>query len=84
MLTPIEESSLLGTEPGPNSIMCYQIPGILTRDGEPIIGGRDIDPSDAPFAAKIYPKKNTAAALKSKVATQPPGRKKVPTGRRRL
>jgi Astacin (Peptidase family M12A) len=58
VLTPIEKSSLLGTEPpDPNSIMCYQIPGTITKDGLPIIGGLDIDPTDYAFAAKIYPKK---------------------------
>ena len=56
VLTPIEESSLLGTtEADPNSIMCYQIPGTITKDGEPIIGGLDIDESDFAFMAKIYP-----------------------------
>ncbi|WP_210514555.1 M12 family metallopeptidase [Hymenobacter terricola] len=58
VLTPLEESSLLGTvPPDPNSIMCYQIPGTITKDGLPIIGGIDIDPTDFAFAAKIYPKK---------------------------
>jgi hypothetical protein len=55
VLTPIEESSLLGTGADPESIMCYQIPGDITRDGNPIIGGLDIDDSDYGFAAKIYP-----------------------------
>jgi hypothetical protein len=56
VLTPIEESTLMGTTPDPNSIMCYQIPGTITIDGKPIIGGTDIDASDAKFAASIYPK----------------------------
>ena len=57
VLTPIEESSLLGTpDADPNSIMCYQIPGVITKDGKPIIGGLDIDASDFTFAARIYPK----------------------------
>jgi len=57
VLTPIEESSLLGTaQADPNSIMCYQIPGIITNDGEPIAGGVDIDESDYRFAQSIYPK----------------------------
>lgn len=57
VLTPIEESSLLGTvPPDPNSIMCYQIPGTITKDGLPITGGIDIDPTDFAFAGKIYPK----------------------------
>ena len=61
VLTPIEESSLLGTpDPDPYSIMCYQISGDLTRDGRPIIGGDDIDAEDRQFAAKIYPKSVSA------------------------
>jgi hypothetical protein len=57
VLTPLEESSLLGTEhPDPNSIMCYQIPGSITKNGKPIKGGRDIDAQDFEFAAKLYPK----------------------------
>jgi hypothetical protein len=57
VLTPIEESSLLGTaHPDPNSIMCYQIPGTITKDGQPIVGGLDIDQLDYAFAAKVYPK----------------------------
>ncbi|MFL5309072.1 MAG: M12 family metallopeptidase [Myxococcales bacterium] len=57
VLTPLEESSLLGTAPDPRSIMCYQIPGDLTKDGKPIIGGADIDGPDGAFAGKIYPKR---------------------------
>jgi hypothetical protein len=60
VLTPLEESSLLGTKADPKSIMCYQIPGSLTKDGKPIIGGKDIDASDYGFAAKIYPKKKSS------------------------
>ena len=57
VLTPIEESSLLGTaHADPRSIMCYQIPGSITKSGKPIIGGLDIDKSDYAFAAKIYAK----------------------------
>lgn len=57
VLTPIEESSLVGTvPPDPYSIMCYQIPGTITKDGQPIVGGLDIDATDYAFAAKIYPK----------------------------
>jgi len=68
VLTPLEESSLLGTAPDPKSIMCYQIAGELTKDGKPIIGGKDIDASDAGFAAKIYPKKGTPAKPETKPA----------------
>jgi hypothetical protein len=57
VLTPLEESSLIGTlHPDPFSIMCYQIPGEITKTGQPIIGGTDIDAEDEAFAARIYPK----------------------------
>jgi hypothetical protein len=56
VLTPIEESQLLGTTVDQHSIMCYQIPGSLTKSGKPIVGGTDIDKKDYQFAAKIYPK----------------------------
>jgi hypothetical protein len=46
--------------------MCYQIPGELTKDGKPIIGGKDIDKSDATFAAGIYPKTSKPKAGKVK------------------
>ena len=65
VLTPLEESSVRGTEHAdPNSIMCYQIPGSITKSGKPIVGGLDIDASDSAFAAAIYPKK-TGTALKT-------------------
>jgi hypothetical protein len=64
VLTPLEETSLLGTAADPKSIMCYQIPGQITKDGKPIIGGKDIDTTDFSFAGKIYPKKG---AVKPKV-----------------
>jgi hypothetical protein len=58
VLTPIEESSLWGTaHADPNSIMCYQIPGTITKDSKPIIGGLDIDKMDYSFAALVYPQR---------------------------
>jgi len=57
VLTPLEDSSLLETRHAdPHSIMCYQIPGSLTKDGKPIVGGLDIDKKDYVFAASCYPK----------------------------
>lgn len=57
ILTPLSEQSIMGT---PNaeetSIMCYQLPGTITKDGRPIMGGDRITQSDMDFAAKIYPK----------------------------
>jgi subtilisin family serine protease len=44
--------------------MCYQIPGSITKDGEPIVGGLDIDPSDFSFAATIYPLVLTGLSVK--------------------
>jgi hypothetical protein len=57
VLTPIEKSVLRGTaHADPKSIMCYQIPGTITKDGKPIIGGLDIDKMDFDFMSIIYPK----------------------------
>jgi hypothetical protein len=57
VLTPLEDSSLLETgHADVHSIMCYQIPGTLTKDGKPIVGGLDIDTKDYAFAASCYPK----------------------------
>ncbi len=60
VLTPLEEIALRGTpHADAKSIMCYQIPGIITKSGRAIVGGKDIDASDYRFAGKIYPKNNT-------------------------
>jgi hypothetical protein len=57
VLTPLEDARLWKTATAdPQSIMCYQIPGFLTRDGKPILGGLDIDACDFAFAGKIYKK----------------------------
>jgi hypothetical protein len=57
VLTPIEEGSIRGTaHADPHSIMCYQIPGSITKNGQPIVGGLDIDKMDYKFAALIYAK----------------------------
>ena len=57
VLTPIEASSIRGTaHADPHSIMCYEIPGSITKNGKPIIGGLDIDEMDYAFAKLIYPK----------------------------
>jgi hypothetical protein len=58
VLTPLSESSIMGTtETDPHSIMCYQIPGSITKNGKSIVGGKDINRKDYAFAALIYPKK---------------------------
>jgi hypothetical protein len=70
VLTPIEESTLRGTSVDARSIMCYQLPGEITLNGKPIIGGTDIDKKDYGFAALIYPKKSTRPASAKKTATR--------------
>jgi hypothetical protein len=58
VLTPLKSRSIMGTaESDPLSIMCYQIPGAITKDGKPIRGGKDINAKDFAFAASIYPKR---------------------------
>jgi len=56
VLTPLDQKTIIGTPADQTSIMCYQIPGKITKDGKPIIGGMDINLTDAEFAAKIYPR----------------------------
>ncbi len=56
VLTPLEEASIMGTpDADETSVMCYQISGECTKDGKPIIGGKDIMPADVGFISKIYP-----------------------------
>ena len=62
VLTPLSEASLMSTPPDQTSIMCYQLPGVITKDGKPIIGGLDVNPTDYGFAGKIYPKVGHATA----------------------
>jgi len=58
VLTPLEKKSIMGTtDADSTSIMCYQIPGAITKNGKPILGGKDINPKDFAFAASIYPKR---------------------------
>jgi hypothetical protein len=57
ILTPLDESALIATPVADtDSIMCYQLPGRLTKSGKPVLGGTHISKTDAEFAARIYPK----------------------------
>jgi hypothetical protein len=56
VLTPLKEASLMGTPADQTSIMCYQLPGLITKDGKPIPGGIDINKTDCGFCGSIYPK----------------------------
>jgi hypothetical protein len=71
VLTPLKDKSIMGTtEVDPHSIMCYQIPGEITKDGKPIPGGDDINPKDFTFAGFVYPK-SIAAPKAIKVIKAP-------------
>lgn len=54
VLTPLDERSIFATPADQTSIMCYQLPGLITKDGRPIVGGPDINPTDRAFARRIY------------------------------
>lgn len=57
VLTPLDPATLTATfNADPKSIMAYQVPGHITKDGQPIIGGLDIDETDYQFCGKLYPK----------------------------
>jgi hypothetical protein len=56
VLTPLDEQSLMATPADQTSIMCYQLPGSITIDGRPILGGVDINATDYAFMGRIYPK----------------------------
>lgn len=61
VLTALDEATLMQTPPDEDSIMCYQLPGKITRDGKPIRGGLDINATDYAFIGKIYPRAGAAA-----------------------
>jgi hypothetical protein len=61
LLTPLESASILGSATADaNSIMCYQVPGRLTKDGRAIAGGLDINDLDYQIAGALYPKGATS------------------------
>jgi len=69
VLTPLVKKSIMGTkEADPLSIMCYQLPGSIMKNGKPIKGGTDINPNDFAFAKSLYPKHEHAP---ESVATTP-------------
>lgn len=71
VLTPLEDMSIFATPTDQTSIMCYQLPASITKDGKPILGGSDINETDYWFAGIIYPKASgqrmmeTAAQIES-------------------
>jgi hypothetical protein len=55
VLSPLNETNLIATEADQTSIMTYQLPGSITKDGKPIPGGADINAIDYAFVSEIYP-----------------------------
>lgn len=83
VLTPLEEGSLIATAMAdPRSIMCYQIPGFLTKTGQPIVGGTDIVAADYDFVGRIYPRPKARTKRTAKAAKRV-GRKAARTTRGR-
>lgn len=56
VLTPLKPSTLTAGPVDEYSIMCYQLPGTVTKDGQPIPGGARINEADGAFAGAVYPK----------------------------
>lgn len=78
VLTPLHQRTIIGTQPDQTSIMCYQLPGSITRDGKPILGGTRINETDHTFAAVIYPlpQRATRGAKAKRGAKKSKARKK--------
>ncbi|MBH0779320.1 M12 family metallopeptidase [Nocardia bovistercoris] len=55
VLTPLEETALVATPTDTQSIMCYQLPGYIMRDGRAVPGGLDINDQDHHFVRNLYP-----------------------------
>jgi hypothetical protein len=68
VLTPLPEASIMGTaDSDPLSIMCYQLPASIMKDRTAVKGGSDINPKDAAFAGKLYPKRPGSARVAAPV-----------------
>ena len=68
VLTPLDEASIFGTAADEDSVMCYQLDGSITYDGQPIRGGADINATDYSFAGLIYPKVGFTAPARRVIA----------------
>ncbi|HYE70391.1 MAG TPA: peptidase M12 [Aquabacterium sp.] len=57
VLTSLREASIMGTPHAEHdSIMCYGLPGTITKNGKPISGGMKITDADGAFMNTLYPK----------------------------
>lgn len=59
ILTPQDPAALTALPAEELSIMCYQFPAQVTKNGQPIPGGTDITAEDYKLAGLIYPYTNT-------------------------
>lgn len=60
VLTPLEDRSIMATPAAEEtSIMAYQLPAAITRDGRPVVGGSDLTEMDKAFLARLYPLETT-------------------------
>lgn len=57
LFTPLEQESQLSTPAQDTSIMSYQLPAHIMRDGQAYLGGPDIVDSDYRFAELMYPRR---------------------------
>jgi hypothetical protein len=70
VLTPLDDSALIATaQADPASIMCYWLPASIMKDGVAVVGGTDIDATDAQFAASVYPRFGNWQELDNNPAT---------------
>jgi hypothetical protein len=65
VLTPLDDRTIFGTPSDQTSIMCYQLPGSITKDGKPIVGGLDINANDYRFIGEIYPRAGQSPAAQA-------------------
>ncbi len=79
VLTPLNQATIIGTPADQTSIMCYRLPGSITKDGQPILGGPDINATDCAFARKVYPKFGAMAPVLG-AATEDSGEELAPDG----
>lgn len=59
VLTPLQDIDPNSLPADQRSIMCYELPGSITRSGQPIPGGTHINEEDYQLAAMLYPKSDT-------------------------
>lgn len=72
VLTPLARKSIMGTkEVDPLSIMCYQLPASIMKNGKAVKGGDDINSNDFAFAKSLYPKPARRTADEATPAPRP-------------